>query len=252
MAGNHGAGGGIARAAHIFPGSTRPVCLHFLRAGSVGTGYLLTKHSNLIADLLPGESPIAAGLTGGLDPCSRFMSRLLQDTEAQMNEWDYRHEGSVGRVSISIPAGGTGEVIFEQHGGAAQRRPRGVTMVSRSRRAPEVVISRYEKGMAYVRKWDDTFTGEKFKGLKNAANSSGRVKREVFMFEFQVFGSSPVWRCSQSCSSWFSRRGCIAKRGRTKPDRLRLSWHAHHQRRRHDHLSDGGAVQGALPRTDVV
>jgi len=29
---------------------------------------------------------------------------------------------------------------------------------------------------------------KKFKGLKNAANSSGRVKREVFMFEF-----SSVW-----------------------------------------------------------
>jgi hypothetical protein len=71
-----------------------------------------------------------------------------------MNEWDYRHEGSVGTVSITIPAEGTGEVIFEQHG---IRRSAGARSDDASpiERGAEVVISRYEKGIAYVKKWDE-------------------------------------------------------------------------------------------------
>ncbi len=144
--GHHGAGGGIAKGGIAKGGGH----LSWFNASSIlaflawfgGTGYLLTKHSNLVAIF-----------------CLAFMARLLRDTEVQMNEWDYRHEGSVGRVSISIPAGGTGEVIFEQHGvrrSAGARSDDGSSL----EKGVEVVISRYEKGMAYVRKWDE-FTGEK-------------------------------------------------------------------------------------------
>jgi len=87
------------------------------------------------------------------------MSRLSQDTEAQINEWEYRHEGSVGRVSISILDVDTVELFFEQHGvrrSAGARSDDGSSL----EKGVEVVISRYEKGMAYVRKWDE-FTGEK-------------------------------------------------------------------------------------------
>src|ERR1700757_5223936 len=63
----------------------------------------------------------------------------------------------------------------------------GVTMVPRSRRAPRW------SSAATKRAWPTSASGtssraKKFKGLKNAANSSGRVKREAFMFEF-----SSVW-----------------------------------------------------------
>jgi len=158
--GHHaGAGGGMRG------GLRGGVHLSWFNASSIlaflawfgGTGYLLTKHSNLVAIFCLAIA-IAAGLTGGWI-VFQFMARLLRDTEVQMNEWDYRHEGSVGRVSISIPAGGTGEVIFEQHGvrrSAGARSDDGSSL----EKGVEVVISRYEKGMAYVRKWDE-FTGEK-------------------------------------------------------------------------------------------
>jgi hypothetical protein len=159
--GHHGAGGGIAKGG-IAKGGAH---LSWFNASSVlaflawfgGTGYLLTKHSNLIAIFCLAIA-IVAGLTGGWI-VFRFMSRLLRDSEVQMNEWDYGHEGSVGKVSISIPAGGTGEVIFEQHG---VRRSAGARSDDGSplEKGAEVVISRYEKGMAYVRKWGE-FTGEK-------------------------------------------------------------------------------------------
>lgn len=117
-----------------------------------GTGYLLTKHSNFVA-LASLSIAVAAGVAGGWI-VYLFMYRLLQNREAEMNEWDYRHEGSVGKVSITIPADGTGEVIFEQHG---IRRSAGARSDSGSaiQKGAEVVISRYEKGIAYVRKWDE-------------------------------------------------------------------------------------------------
>jgi len=154
--GHHGPGAGIAKGGAHLSWFNASSVLAFL-AWFGGTGYLLTKHSNLVAVICLAIA-ITAGLTGGWI-VFRFMSRLLQDTEAQMNDWDYRHEGSVGRVSISIPAGGTGEVIFEQHG---VRRSAGARSEDGSslERGVEVVISRYEKGMAYVRKWDE-FMGEK-------------------------------------------------------------------------------------------
>jgi hypothetical protein len=96
---------------------------------------------------------VFAGLFAGWT-VFRFMARLLQNTEAEMNEWDYRHEGSVGTVSISLREGGTGEVIFEQHG---VRRSLGARSEDGSsiEKGAEVVISRYEKGIAYVKRWDE-------------------------------------------------------------------------------------------------
>ncbi len=122
-----------------------------------GTGYILTKKSHLVA-LLSFSIAIAAGLLAGW-VIFRFMSRLLRNGTGEMNDWDYRHEGSVGTVSITIRANGTGEVIFEQHG---IRRSAGARSEDGSaiEKGSEVVISKYEKGIAYVKKWDE-FTGEK-------------------------------------------------------------------------------------------
>src|ERR1700692_3946652 len=69
--------------------------------------------------------------------------------------------------------------------GAAQAL--GVTTVPCRKRAPKW------SSAATKRAWPTSASGtssqvKKFKGLKNAANSSGRVKREVFMFE-----SSSEW-----------------------------------------------------------
>ena len=154
--GHHGAGGGLAKGgpakggAHIswFNAST---ILAFL-AWFGGTGYLLTKHSNLVA-IASLSIALLAGLAAGWI-VYRFMFRLLQNKDAELNEWDYRHEGSVGKVSISIPVGGTGEVIFEQHG---VRRSAGAKSDDGSsiEKGAEVVFSRYERGMAYVRRWDE-------------------------------------------------------------------------------------------------
>ncbi len=147
----HHHGRGIAKGgAHLswFNAST---VLAFL-AWFGGTGYILTKHSRLVA-LASLAIAIAVGAIGGWI-VFRFMAKLLKNTEAQMNEWDYRHEGSVGTVSVSIAVKGTGEVIFEQHG---VRRSLGARSEDGNslEKGAEVVISRYEKGIAYVKRWDE-------------------------------------------------------------------------------------------------
>jgi len=117
-----------------------------------GTGYILTKHTRLVAVASLGIAILAGLLAGWV--VFRFMVRLLANDAAQMNEWDYRHEGSVGIVSISIAPNGTGEIIFEQHG---VRRSAGARSEDGSaiEKGAEVVISRYEQGIAYVKRWDE-------------------------------------------------------------------------------------------------
>jgi membrane protein implicated in regulation of membrane protease activity len=75
-------------------------------------------------------------------------------SDAQMLDWDYRIEGTVGTVSSAIRGGGTGEVIFEQKGArksAGARSDDGTALPE----GAEVVITRYQDGIAYVKKWED-------------------------------------------------------------------------------------------------
>jgi hypothetical protein len=122
-----------------------------------GMGYILTRQSKLVGAAVLFLAIVAGVCAGWI--VYRFMFRLLQNTDAELNEWDYRHEGNVGRISIGIPANGTGEVIFEQHGVRRSIGARGEDGEA-IERGSEVVISRYEKGLAYVKRWDE-FTNPK-------------------------------------------------------------------------------------------
>ena len=62
--------------------------------------------------------------------------------------------GVLGQLTSAIREGGTGEMSFSQEG--VRRSARG----SQRRRTAiekgtEVVVTRYEKGIAYVRRWED-------------------------------------------------------------------------------------------------
>lgn len=122
-----------------------------------GAGYILTRNSKIvgISVLLIA---LMAGLTGGWI-VFRFMARLMRSGEGELHDWDYRHEGCLGTVTISIPAGGTGEIVYVQKGvrkSAGARSEDGSAIA----KGAEIVINRYEKGIAYVRRWDE-FMGEK-------------------------------------------------------------------------------------------
>jgi membrane protein implicated in regulation of membrane protease activity len=115
-----------------------------------GVGYLLTRHSGWAfwANLLVA---IAVGLFGAWI-LAAFL-RFLQSHEQPLNPADYEMIGILGRVSSTIRPGGVGEVIYLRDG---TRRP----LAARSddgneiRRDEEVIVTRFEKGIAYVRTWD--------------------------------------------------------------------------------------------------
>jgi hypothetical protein len=65
--------------------------------------------------------------------------------------------GVLGRVSSTIRPSGTGEMMFSQMGSrraAAARSESGAEISKGS----EVVVTRYERGIAYVRPWEEFTT----------------------------------------------------------------------------------------------
>jgi hypothetical protein len=117
-----------------------------------GTGYLLTRYSGLWIGFGLLAS-ITSGLVGG-GIVFVFLSRVLISDDENMNAADYEMVGVLGRVSSSIREGGTGEMIYTQMG---TRRVCGARSEDGSAigKATEVVVTRYDKGIAYVRLWSE-------------------------------------------------------------------------------------------------
>jgi membrane protein implicated in regulation of membrane protease activity len=116
-----------------------------------GAGYLLTRYSSLVIWL----ALATAGLAGlaGASLIFWFLLKLAA-TEQPLDPADYYMIGALGKLSANIRAGGTGEMIFPQQGArkAVGARSEDGTAIPKG---TEVVITRYEKGIAYVRRWDE-------------------------------------------------------------------------------------------------
>jgi len=117
-----------------------------------GTGYILTKYSNLVAVASLGLATLAGLVSGSI--VFKFMVKLMYANETQLNEADYRVEGSLCTVTMPIRANGIGEVVFLLGGvrrSAGARTDDGKPI----EKGAEVVIERHENGIAYVRRWDE-------------------------------------------------------------------------------------------------
>jgi hypothetical protein len=117
-----------------------------------GTGYLLTRYSSVWVGFGLLAS-VTSGLVGG-GIVFLFLSRVLISDEENMDPADYEMVGVLGRVTSSIREGGTGEIIYTQMG---TRRVCGARSDDGSAiaKGTEVVVTRYEKGIAYVRLWSE-------------------------------------------------------------------------------------------------
>ncbi len=127
-----------------------PSCLAVYLAWFGGVGYLLTKHSGL-GFWLDLVIAIAVGLTGAWF-LAAFL-HFLQSREQPLDPADYDMVGVLGRVSCAIRPDGVGEVIYVRDGArkpVAARSDEGKSI----RRDEEVIVTRYEKGIAYVRTWE--------------------------------------------------------------------------------------------------
>ena len=117
-----------------------------------GTGYLLTRYSGLWVGGALMVSVISGLIGGGV--VFLFLSKVLISPEENMDPADYEMVGVLGRVCTSIRNGGTGEMIYSQVGSrrvCGARSEDGCAIA----RGSEVVVTRYDKGIAYVRLWSE-------------------------------------------------------------------------------------------------
>jgi hypothetical protein len=115
-------------------------------------GYLLTKYGTFVAGLVVVLAAIC-GLAGGAI-IFMFLTKVLMPHERELTAFETDVVGVVGRVSSPIRSGGTGEIVYEQLGAtrSAIARSEDGDAVAKNE---EVYVIRYEKGVAYVRRWED-------------------------------------------------------------------------------------------------
>ena len=95
----------------------------------------------------------AFGLVGGA-LVFLFLTKVLLPHERELTADETAVIGAVGRVSAPIRAAGTGEIVYEQLGArrsAPARSEDGMAIPA----TEEVFVVRYEKGIAYVRRWEE-------------------------------------------------------------------------------------------------
>jgi membrane protein implicated in regulation of membrane protease activity len=150
----HWHGGALAKGA-VGKGGASPI-----NAGTIAAflmwfgaaGYLLTRFSpwTLLIVLFLASF---CGLVGAAI-VFWFLARVLIASEHPLDPVDYDMTGVLGRLSTTVRKNGTGEMIFTQEGrrcGVPVRSETGEPLD----RGTEVIVTRYEGGIAYVRTWEE-------------------------------------------------------------------------------------------------
>jgi len=140
----------VVRGASVSP--FNPPSLAAFLAWFGGTGYLLTRFSAFwVGSAL--LFAVIAGLAGGLI-IFLFLSKVLISDEECLDPADFEMVGVLGKLSVPIREGGTGELIYSQMGTrrvCGARSEDGIAIA----KGTEVVVTRYDKGIAYVQLWSE-------------------------------------------------------------------------------------------------
>jgi membrane protein implicated in regulation of membrane protease activity len=155
--GGHGAG---PVRGHAEAPLLNPVSLAAFLAWFGGVGFLLSRFSAIWFGIGLGIA-LLSGVTGA-GIIYLFLSRVLISEEENLDPADYDMIGVLGHISMPIREGGTGELIYSQEG---TRRTCGARAEDGSviAKGTEVVVTRYDKGIAYVRLWTE-MSGEAASG----------------------------------------------------------------------------------------
>jgi membrane protein implicated in regulation of membrane protease activity len=146
-------------------GGVNDLRMPFLNFGTItaflawfgGTGYLLTRYSSLVVAAVLVLA-IIGGLAGALIVFG-FLAKVLLKYDRDLDPADYERVGVLGHICSPIRAGGTGEIIFSQAGTrqtCGARSENGEALP----RGTEVIVTRYEHGIAYVRRWEEMAEAE--------------------------------------------------------------------------------------------
>jgi hypothetical protein len=157
VAGRHAVsvkGGARAQAGQISPFNF--VSFAAFLAWFGGTGYLLTRFWTIWFAMGLGIALLSGATGAGI--IYLFLGKVLMSEEENLDPADYEMTGVLGRTSVPIRQDGTGEIIYSQ---AGTRKTCGARAEDGSAIAKgcEVIVTRYEKGIAYVRLWTE-MTGE--------------------------------------------------------------------------------------------
>ncbi len=120
-------------------------------------GYLLTRYGSFVAGVvlvLAGVCGVAGGAIIFL-----FLAKVLLPHEHELTADETEVVGAVGHVSSAIRPTGTGEIVYEQLGALRSAPARSEDGVSIPKQE-EVFVVRYEKGIAYVRRWEEMEASE--------------------------------------------------------------------------------------------
>jgi membrane protein implicated in regulation of membrane protease activity len=115
-------------------------------------GYIVS-HYRSSTGALALTIALIAGFSGGA-LMYLFFARVLIANEHPLRNSDFDMTGVLGRISMPIRESGTGELIYSQQG---TRRSCGARSDDGKaiERGSEVVVMRYEKGIAYVRPFEE-------------------------------------------------------------------------------------------------
>ena len=143
------------RAVSVSPLNLGTIAAFFAWFG--GAGYLLTAYSSIWF----GWALIISILSGlaGASIIFWFLAKVLVGTERDLNPADYQMTGVLGHVSSPIREKGTGEIIYSQEG---TRRTCGARSDDGKpiQKGTEILVTRYQNGIAYVRRWDELSKSE--------------------------------------------------------------------------------------------
>jgi membrane protein implicated in regulation of membrane protease activity len=116
-------------------------------------GYLLTRYGSFVA-LTVLVLAAVCGIAGGAI-IFLFLTRVLLPHERELTADETDVIGAVGRISSTIRTGGTGEMVYEQLG-ARRSAPARSDDGEPIQKQEEVYVVRYEMGIAYVKRWEET------------------------------------------------------------------------------------------------
>ena len=116
-----------------------------------GTGYLIERYSDIWV-YLGLLVAIISGLAGAA-LVFWFLLKLAAH-DRPLDPADYEMVGVLGRIASPIRAGGTGEILYLRDG-ARKAAPARADGTGEFTRDTEVIVTRFEKGIAFVRRWED-------------------------------------------------------------------------------------------------
>jgi hypothetical protein len=149
----HLGGHGAARGGGTHFPFFNPMSIAVFLAWFGGTGYLLVhlRHIWIFAGLALAS---LSGFTGA-SIVFFFVTKFLMSEDHTLDPADFEMVGVLGKVSGIIRKEGTGEIIFVQQGLRKACAARSEEAAEEIEKGVEVVVTKYESGVAYVHRWNE-------------------------------------------------------------------------------------------------